>query len=311
MFKKRWPFRRRFARKSSAIIPAKRIPKSIARVRTDWVPVYNVTDQLSSPSPGGTSCSFLQAPWAPVTVNGDAQCFSSFGLLIMSADQLSDNYGDDVKIVKMQGDIWMKPYYTPADACFPNDLALLQAQWDSCIIRARGGLFKQRVVSPGPVTPHPLMGRDWTDARFLRQWEKMWMTPPPQSTATTYGEGQVVGAIGNTHQNSYNVPEEASGDRPPYTVPAVSTDCFFCTAGNEQCFDGPSLTRYVGPGWKRVSLSSSRTIRMHEDDMLTWNIDWAVLGPVAEGNPCNLAPTTSFPCAMAFIPSLKVKLQYG
>lgn len=291
-------------RRAQRQIPASKIPKSIARVRTDWVSVYNPTDQGAFP--GGTGCSFIQAPWAPVTVDGVSQCFSSFGLLVMSADQLTDNYGDDVKIVQMVGDIWMKPFYTPADACFPDDLALLQAQWNSSWIRARGGLFKQRAINNGQLTtPHPLFGRDWTDAGFLRLWEKNWTPAPGESTATTYGEGQLIGVIGNTHQNGWTMSDGSA------TVPAVSTDSQIVTAGNEQCYDGPSLTRYREPGWKRQSLASRRTIRLHEDDALTWNIDWTLFGPSAEGNVCNLAATTSFPCAMAFLPSLKIKLQYG
>jgi len=314
MFKKKfssWGSRFR-ARSGTRKLPARVIPKSIARVRTDWVTVFNVTDQ----APTGTGCKYLLAPWVPVNIDGfGEQCFSSFSFPVISADNLSDLYGDDVKIVKMVGDFWLRPVFTPADACFPDDLALLQAQWDNYFVRARGGLFKQRVVSSdlnaNGVVPHPLFGRDWSDAGFLKLWERNWVAPPAQSVATTYGEGQLINAIGNVTRDQYNTPATSSGDQPLFSVPAIETECMNCVVGSESCYDGPSYTRYMGPGWKRVSISSRRMIHMKEDDALAWWIDWADIGPSGEGPNCGYSVHTSKPCGMQIIPSLKIKLQYG
>lgn len=306
MFKKKWPFRRRFS-KSKAVIPVRKIPRTIARVRTDWQNVYSVTDPNVV---GGNNCTYLAAPWAPLTANVNFEptemCFSSFAFNVMDAGQLTDLYDDDVKIVAMVGDLWMRPMWAPADACFPGTLSQLQANWDNYFIRARGALFKQRYTlgnaDVGGQTPHPLYGRDWTDAGFLKTWERNWFAAPAQSTSTTYGEGQIINAIGNTHQAGYSM---ADGDA---TVPALSTDVQIVDVGNEQCFEGPSLTRYLAPGWKRVSLSSRRTIHMHEDDTLKWVIDWAQLKPP---NTCGFEPDLVVPCGMHLIPSLKIKVQYG
>lgn len=309
MFKKKF---RRFSRRStSSKIPARKIPASIARVRTDWVTRYNVFDQ----APNGTSCTWLLAPWNPITLpgNDDPECYSSFGFDVMTAAFLSDLYGDDVKITQMVGHFWLQPVFTSADACFPDDLALLQAQWADYFIVARGGLFKDRVVSStlqadGAVA-HPLNGRDWSDAGWLKGFERVWHAAPPQSTSTTYGEGQFGGVYTTVSRPQYTVPPTSSGSQPTYNVPALTSGAQVFTVGNEGCLDGPSLTRYMGPTWKRVSISSRRTIRMHEDDALTWYIDWSSM---AQSSPlCGSGGVPPVPCAMRIIPQLKIKLQYG
>lgn len=129
--KRNWT--RKWPRRRTSKIPATRIPKSIARVRTDWVGVYNVT----STGGDGTACKYLVAPFLPVTLAGEPgnpQCFSTFGLDVMTSQRLSDLYQDDCKIVKMVGDIWMRPVYQTADACNPQALAALQAHWDNHFI---------------------------------------------------------------------------------------------------------------------------------------------------------------------------------
>lgn len=302
--KRRWPWRAR-----SSKIPASKIPRSIARVRRDWVSVYNVTDSFDN-----TGCRYVIAPWNPVTIGGlGAQCFSSFSLNVMFAQALTDLYGDDVKIVKMVGDLWLRPVFVAADACFPDQVQDLQTAWANYFIRLRGGLFKQRIVSSDlaveGVVPHPLQSRDWSDAGFLKTFERTWVPPGEWIGANVYGEGQVVGAIGNTHQAGYTVPEEANGDQQPYNVPALSTDCFFCTVGNESCVEGPTQIRYVAPGWKRVNWSSRKVVHMREDDNLTWYFDWAQLSP-SQGD-CGIPTPVDPPCAMHIVPSLKIQLQYG
>lgn len=313
---RRWsrPFRR-FPKK----IPARKIPRSIARVRTDWVQVYNFSDQPSQP--GGTGCAWATAPWAPVTLDVEGvptqQCFSSVSFRVMTAAELSELYGDDVKIVKMIGAFTMRPVFQTEDACLPDDLAVLQAAWQDYFIRVRGGLFKTRRVSSNPdtdpVIAHPLFGRDWTDAGFLKTFERNWISAPPESTATTFGEGQLINAIGAVTRTAYTdsgwTLASGSGTKTPVNVPEIRTDCFNCTVPAESCYDGPSYTRYTGPNWKRVSISSGKTIRMHEDDALTWVLDWTRFEP---GAPlCGTQPGYQVPCAIQMVVDLKLKLQYG
>lgn len=311
MFKKksRWPWRARTHGYRSSKIPARKIPRSIARVRTDWVTIYNPTDSFDS-----TGCKYLVAPWNPINIAGlGQQCFSSFSLNVMFAQSLSDLYGDDVKIVKMVGDFWLKPVFAAADACFPDDVKDLQTAFANFFIHARGGLWKQRVVSSdrdlSGVVPHPLEGRDWSDAGFLKTWNRVWVTDGEELSATVYGEGQMVATIGAVTRAAYNTPATSSGDQPLFNVPEIRTDCYRCVLGGEECAEGPTVIRYKGPGWKRVSISSNRTIHMHEDDNLFWYVDWASLGPSSEqcGIPTDVAP----PCAMHIVPHLKIKLQYG
>lgn len=292
-------------------IPARVIPKSIARVRTDWVTVFSPTDV----SPVGTGCTYLTAPWNPVNIAGfGEQCFSSFSFPVMTADNLSDLYGDDCKIVKMVGSFWLRPVWTPQDACFPGNLAELQAAWDNHFIRCRGGLFKDRVVSSdlnaNGVLPHPLFGRDWSDAGFLKIFERNWVAAGAESTATTYGEGQLLGAIGAVTRSAYTTPMTSDGNQNSFSVPEIRTDCFQCIVPGESCFDGPSYTRYKAPGWKHVSISSSRTIHMKEDDSLIWAVDWANISP-GPGPNCGYVASDLLPCGMHILPTLKMKIQYG
>jgi len=313
MFRKsKRPFRRSFRRKGT--IPARKIPPSIARVRTNWVTLYNISD---SPTSGGTSCAWLHAPWSPVTLNVDGdqeeQCFSSWSFDVLDATRLTDNYGDDVKIVKMVGNFWVRPVFEAEDACAPDNLAEMQANWSDYFVRCRGGLFKTRTVSGAPdtdpVRAHPLFGRDWSDAGFLKTFERNWHSAPPQSTSTTYGQGQIMGPIGNVTRSLYNTPPTATGNQSTFNVPAIETACAECFVPGEGCHDGPSYTRYIGPQWKRIDISSRKIIRMREDDSLVWMVDWARFKP---GSPlCGDTDVRAFPCAMNIIPSLKIKVQYG
>lgn len=257
----------------------------------------------------------MLAPWSPVTLPGGdgAECYSSFSFDIVLPNVLTDVYGDDVKIVAMVGSFWLQPVFETADACFPNDLAALQAKWNNYFILARGGLFKTRVTSSnldvgGPVA-HPLNGRDWSDAGWLKQWERAWPALPPQSIATTYGEGQYIGMCADVHRDAYNTPATSSGSQPLFNVPAITTTCLPVTAGNEDCLDGPSYTRYQGPPWKKVSLNTRRTIRLHEDDSLIWYCDWTSV--YQSQTLCGGGGVAPEPCAMRIIPSLKFKVQYG
>lgn len=305
-------FWRRGSRTRNRKIPASKIPRSIARVRTDWVTVYNITDQATS---GGTNCSWLVAPWSPITLTVDGtpeeQCFSSFSFDVVDASRLTDLYGDDVKVVRQVGGFWLRPVFEAEDACSPDQLAILQAAWQDYFIRARGALWKFREVSnPGSLAmAHPLFGRDWSDAGFIRQFERNWHSIAPESISTTYGEGQLINSIGAVTRAQYTTPITTDGNQTSFSVPEIRTDCFNCEVGTESCYDGPSHTRYVGPNWKHVNISSSRTIRLKEDDTLRWVIDWARFAPGQ--NLCGSGLDRQFPCAMQIIPDLKVKLQYG
>lgn len=307
MFKKRWPWprrnaTRRYAGRTAAKLPARVIPKSIARVRTDWVSVYNPWDA------GG--CAYLVAPWAPAT----ERCVSSFALNIMSVDQLSQDYGDDVKIVAMRGALWLRPVFDNVNLCSYQELRDWENAVGNYFIMARGGLKRQEITereqaSLGLPVWHPLDSLDWTDGKFLQMWERVWVAPPTSGTQRTYNDGQVVGICPNVHQSGYNVPVTASGDQDPYSVPALSTTCGVFNAPAESCLDGGFDSHFSAPGWKRVSLNRRKDIRMHENHDLQWYVDWGNVWPGQ--NTCNYDVTGPAPCAMHILPMLKIKLQYG
>jgi len=308
MFKRKWPFRRRSGTRFGKI-PARRIPKSIARVRTDWVTIYNVTDTFDS-----AGCQYLVAPWVPANIDGrGVQCFSTFVLGVISAQALSDLYGDDVKIVAMRGDFWLKPVWPTADACDAEAMQQWEQNHANYFVRARGGLFKQRVVSSNAnvdgAVVHPLYGQDWSDAGLLQTFEKNWPAPPARVYSTTWNDGQTMGVCANVHQAGVTVPPTSDGDQPTYNIPALSTTCGTYGPSEGECFDGPTNVEYVAPGWKRASISRRRDVHLHEDDSIAWFIDWTNLWP--SDDACGFAVSGPAPCAMHIIPSLKVKLQYG
>lgn len=274
--------------------------------------MFNIFDSVAD---GGLDCQYLTAPWLPAAVpspDGPDQCYSTFVFGVMTAIDLSVLYGDDVKIVAMQGNFWLKPEFTPADACFPDQLQQLQTEWNNAFIMARGGLYKRRVTAATPfVVGHPMNRLDWSDAGWIKQFEKAWPAPAPSSTATTYGEGQFLGLCNYVSRDSYNVPAISSGSAPLYNVPAINTNCSPTVVENEDCYEGPSLTHYRGPGWKKVNISSRRTIHMHEEDQLYWAIDWSTLQPQPTEGVCGQQFPRPIPCGMRIIPSLKIKVQYG
>lgn len=317
MFKRRWSPRTRRLTSRTGKIPARKIPKSIARVRSEWVTVYNATS--SDQEPGGTGCRIIPGIWAPVTIAGVEQCFSTFSFSVLTAQQLSDIYQDDVKIVQMVGDFWLKPVFNTINACDPDQVQDLTSKISNHYIRARGGLFKQRVVSTDlnveGVVPHPLNGRDWSDAGFLKMWERNWVARPQELQQQVWPYNALYGVCPDVNRAQYAVPPAVTGTQPTYQVPAIQTTCNPATIGGEDCYTGSVTLNYHPPGWKKVSISSRKTIHMREDDNLTWFVDWASLVmsclPEQPNSICGMVCDPNPPCGICIIPSLKMKVQYG
>lgn len=303
-WKSRWN-RRRSKRK----IPASAIPRSIARVRTDWVTIYNPFDVTDS-----QGCGYFQAVWDPE----QASCVRTFGLNVMDATELTDKYGDDVKIVQTVGSLWLRPVFLSADLCDDGETAPYLKKLSSYWIQARGGLFKQRLVnldrdptSTGQ-TPHPLGTRDWSDAGFLKTFERVWVPPGEHHEQTVWNDQQFTGPVGLVARTAYITPATASGDQPAFSVPTIQTTCGDCFPDEGECLLGGVKTHFHAPSWKRINMNSRRTIRMHEDDSLEWYVDWASISLATFGeDPCAQATPTAAPCAMHINMQLKIKLQYG
>lgn len=315
MFKKKF-WKRRGTRSGSAVLPARRIPKSIARVRTDWVSLYNPFE----------GCRYFAAAYDPIGADNTG-CVSSIALEVMGANQLSDAYGDDVKIVAMRGSLWLRPVFDNIDLCNDQDLLNYEQLISEYFIRVRGGLFKQRNVNPDPaamtggipgsgvVTPHPANTRAWSDAGWLKQFTRTWVPPGSAISALTYNDGQLVGPCSQTTRSAYTdsgwTLASGSGTKTAVNVPAIVTSCStFSFPSGEGCYNGGLTTHMRAPGWKAVNISSRRTIHMHEDDSLNWFIDWGSIFPPTPLS-CHYGDPPGLPCALQLLPELKIKVQYG
>jgi len=259
-----------------------------------------------------STCRYLVVPYQAVA--GDT-CISTWALDVMSAADLSAKYGDDCKIVAMQGQLWMRPTWQLPDLCDNASLTAWREAVGDHFVVARGGLFRQTAVSfsttpvGSTVSPHPGMNRDWSDAGFLKTFQRVWTPPPLKLTFTTYNDAEIVGVCSEVIRDAYTVPAASSGDQPLYNVPAIHTNCGnFAGPGGEQCLEGGTLSEYVQPGWKRVSLNSRRTIHMHEDQTLSWFVDWANL---SAPDGCGYLGAAAAPCGMHIAAFMKMKVQYG
>lgn len=237
----------------------------------------------------------------------------------MSNADLSFTYQDDVKIVAMVGEMWLRPVYDNADLCNDQDVQAYLTALSDYVITARGGLFKQRVVgvppAPDGVVPHPGFDNDWSDAGFLQTFQRTWVHPALQISQLVFNDNQVVGPCPTVTRSAYTdsgwTLASGSGTKTAVNVPAIQTSCQqFAYPSAESCLFGGTNRTFVAPAWKRVSLNRRRDIRMHEEDSLQWVVDWSPLEP--GGAPeCHYAAPYPRPCAMHIVPYLKIKVQYG
>lgn len=292
-------WKRRPALKKAATIPASRIPRSIARVRSEWVTLFN--------PPGSPDCPWVSAPYAPQSES----CRSSFAFTIVDPTTLTDVYQDDVKVSHISGFIYMKPVFQRPNTCDMTEVLAWQNRVQDYFIMMRGGLYKQYTTEAAPdgLFPHPFTDEDYSDTRYLQRYSREWVSKPYESTMAHYGSGSFYGLCANTTRNSYLTPATSTGSQPAFSVPEIETACAPAFAGSEDCWKGPPEIHFREPAWKKIRVSHRKDIRLRENDRLDMFFDWGPMSLQPMGD-CGV-PEQYSPCAMHILPVIKLRIQYG
>lgn len=293
-----------FRRSPAKKISFKRLPRTVARKRTDWVSLYNDTGEIG---PLDDGCTIR-------CIEFESNCNdASTRIAIMPQGAVEALYDDDVTIAAMRGFINMKPRWATPNGCDTNAwLARMQGeQWP---IYMRAGLYKQELVDlEGGIPPfvNPLNAHDWTDVSALKKWNHVWQ-PRGRHGSVWQQSSKIVGVCSDTTQASYVVPSLVTGNGGGHTVPAVSTTCSVQSVGSGEglCNIADLYFERETPAWYRMSLNRSRGIRLHENDSLDLFVNWSQPRP-AECVPCDVVADGTSPCAIQFSIQLDVKLQFG
>lgn len=308
--------KRRFGR-SKRKISASAIPKSIARVRRQRIVVFNTMQACEH------TCL------AP-----DPECTTTFNIAMLRNTDLQSLFGDNVKIVKIEGAIYIDPLmgvpYGLLDSnCVSGTLGdtaswlAVMNHYAKCIWQLRAGMCK--VVSStndvgGSPTPDYNVSQsfDWSEPAFMRRWEKLWFfreelgLDHPVSGAFLYGYGDVTGGGGGALLNPL---AGGTGNVNTFINPntTAATAVFRgSTAGHPQA--GQRFIRQPAP--YRMSVRSSRVIALRENEGLEIQGAFSTLFPGSDCFPfeedsCNLDCMGALPCIIRIVPNITMTLQYG
>lgn len=285
-----------FARSRRGKIPTRKIPSSIARVRRQWVTIYNPMEL----------CGTLFAPWTGQDPNACNPLRMTFNVIGM--DQLEQDYGDNIKVVSQVGSFAFRPLYARPDRCSTAQLAAWRAGIRDTVIYGRWGLNKTRGTdaSLGP-NPHLDDSEDWSDTKLVRRGSVKWFPRPFELSNVTHPQQSFIGVYGDTQRSQYNTPATSSGSQPLFSVPAITTDCEPCFAGSEECLIGANTETLRDFPWRTLKMNSSKVIHLSEHDYLEYIFAFTNL--IGTGD-CGYTPGFT-PCGMQVIPELKILIQYG
>lgn len=299
-------------------ISASKIPKSIARVRKQRIVVFNTMQ----------ACEYTCL--AP-----DPECTTPFRIALLRNVDLQNLFGDNVKIVRMQGSIhidplWQLPYAVDSN-CVGGILAD-SASWlawinsmSRSIWQLRAGMCK--VVSSttdvgGSPTPDYDVAQsfDWSEPAFMRRWEHMWFFKETLGLDAMMS-GAHIGVCSNVTKpdtgSLVNALAAGTGNINTQTG-AITTACQVVSqalADNS----GPPQRAYrtlPPPRPFRMSVNSSRVISLKENEGLEIQASFGTLFPGADCFPgeedsCFLDCSGIIPCIIRIIPNVTMTLQYG
>lgn len=295
------PYRQRYSSSSKGLIRASRIPASIARVRKEWVTLYN----------DGGLCQTQCLEW-----DGESPCQTGvFEIGLVDQISLQSLFGDNVKVRRLVGEIWLRPWIREPDACFPTQVNQFITEAQNMMIHVRAGLIKQRL--PGALiatgVPYdPLSGFDWTEAPWRREWRHTWLPSGLDVAKEWFGEGTLIGVCSDVTRTEYITPATASGDQPAFEVPEIETDCTEVTVGNESCRQGAAVFRAHSRPWWKMSLTSSRMHHMTESDSLSIFVNAAAI--TQRDTSCTqqcFEGSSVKPCRFTVFANVKAQIQYG
>lgn len=292
---RKWGFSRRK-------IPASRIPRSIARVRKQWVSIFNPLESCT------TICSEFLG------------CGTTTYLHLLDNDELQSIFGDTCKVAALDARVWFKPVIP-----YPIDLTVAGANnslaefFNDRTIFLRAGLkkFQTSVADPDGITQGMKESFDWAEGQWMRTWRRIW-NPSVNFGIETIPSGATYpfNMCSNTERALYIVPPTASGSQPTYNVPAITTTCTQIANTSALAYVQQTTRQIRQPAWKSISLSRTRLIALKENEELTFVFSWGQLDPDAscypgEDDPCRFGPYPDPPCSMNVIVEARALIQYG
>lgn len=305
-------------RRTRGKIPASKIPRSIARIRKQRIVVFNTMQECEH------TCLTPDVPL----------CTTTFNIALLRNTDLQGLFGDNVKIVKIQGSIYIDPLmgvpYGLLDSnCVagtlgdtPSWLAVMNYHAKT-IWQLRAGMCKvfssTNDIANSPTPDYNVsQSFDWSEPAFMRRWEKLWFfreelgLDHPVEGAFLYGYGNVskpdTGALVNAlaaGTGNINTQTGAITTAPAAVFRSSNT-------GHPQ-----SGYRYIRqPAPYRMSVNSSRVISMKENEGLEIQAAFSTLIPGADCFPgeedaCNLDCQGALPCIIRIVPNILMTLQYG
>lgn len=151
----------------------------------------------------------------------------------------------------------------------------------------------QNVGSYGVVPRYPLDTNEWTDAQFLRQWERTRARATTTLQAMQNGDAPL-GCCSDVSAPAAGAPANTlSNGSGTVNIPAISTECTPCgtDAAGTFRFGGSSATAL--PCF-RLSLNSRRRLTFKENEGLTLWLDWTSFTPVEYGGAPDWRPNVGF-----------------
>lgn len=197
---------------------------------------------------------------------------------------------DDVRIVRLIGDIWIRDvinYEGYLDNCTAaGNQPSLQDYVENYALLLRLGIHRAYAsqsgldgADPAFDESNPAVLFDWTESRWLWLRQVYW-EPTPRFGTTRMRGGSILGPCSNVHGGADNiVPPEASGSQPTYDIDTrVSTDCTFPTAPNEGCLSKSDYAEAQPPPLFHFRFSlgirQKRGLRLRDDEQLNLQIGW-------------------------------------
>jgi len=307
--------RKRTWAKSRRKIPAAAIPKSIARVRKQRIVVFNTMQACEH------TC------FAPDQV----ECSSRLTFALLRNEDLQTLFGDNVKIVSMQGSIyidpvWVLPYEHLANCIagtYGNPAAWIQFMnvYARTIWQFRAGMLKTytSTVEVGPRPDYNVADSfDWSEPGFMRRWEKLWfmreelgidhaMQDAPFGVGCDVSKPNTGALVNALAAGTGNINTETGA------ITTVCTPWAFNTA------DGPATRAYRTlrqPAPFRMAVNSKRVITLKENENLEIQAAFTTLFPGSDCFPsefddCMLGCQGGLACTLRLIPNIVMTLQYG
>lgn len=315
-------FRRKRAFHVKRKIRASAIPKSIARVRKQRIVVFNTMQACEH------TC-----------FEPNETCTSRVVLSLMRNGDLQTLFGDNVKIVSMQGSIyvdplWVLPYQVtgvpvecgngqygvgPAWLAFMNIYSRSIWQW-------RAGMIKTYSTSVSPASPTPDYNVDnsfdWSEPGFMKRWEKLWFFREELGIDHMV-QGALYGVCGTSNVSKPNtgalVNALAAGTGNINTETGAITTVETCTPFGQNTDLGPLQRSYRTvrqPAPFRMSVNTRRPIQLKENENLEIQCAFSTLFPgpdcfPGEVDDCMLDCMGGAACTIRLIPNITMTLQYG